>query len=69
LGIQTSFIPIIHQVASLLPENTSLLRFTDTNYIGVTSPHFSPGFGISGQAGVAAWPIGRRGIAIAMAQE
>ena len=32
------------------------------------SPHFSPGFGISGQAGAAGWPIGRRGIAIAMAQ-
>ncbi len=33
-----------------------------------TSPHFSPGFGILGQAGEAGWTIGRRSIAVAMGE-
>ncbi len=33
---------------------------------GCYNPHFSPGFGILGQAGEAGWTIGRRTIAVAM---
>ena len=37
--------------------------------VGVaSSPDFSPGFGILGQAGEVGWSIARRGIAVAMAQ-